>query len=100
MTFSDQIIAIIKRIPKGKVASYGQIAALVGNPRSARAVAWLLHSSSGKERLPWHRVVNARGRISLKPGRGYEEQRAMLEAEGVRFSGEGAVDLKSRQWRG
>ncbi len=97
---SFRIISIVRRIPRGRVASYGQIAALAGNSRSARAVAWLLHSSSGKAGLPWHRVVNARGRISLKIGRGYEEQMAMLEAEGVRFSGEGAVDLEIHQWRG
>lgn len=98
-TYSGRIISAIRRIPRGKVATYGQIAALAGNPRAARTVAWLLHSSSGTAGLPWHRVVNAQGRISLKPGRGYEEQRAMLEAEGVRFSGEGAVDLKIHHWR-
>ena len=84
MTFSSQIISLIKRIPRGKVASYGQIAALAGNPRGARAVIWLLHSSSSKEKLPWHRVINSQGTISLQPGQRYEEQRAMLESEGVK----------------
>jgi methylated-DNA-protein-cysteine methyltransferase-like protein len=100
MSFSSQTISLIKRIPKGRVASYGQIAALAGNPRGSRAVAWLLHSSSGRERLPWHRVINSRGTISLRPGQGYEEQRAMLEAEGIRFSPEGRVDLVRWQWGG
>ncbi len=100
MTFSSQIISLIKRIPRGKVASYGQIAALAGNPRGARAVIWLLHSSSGKEKLPWHRVINSRGTISLQPGQGYEEQRALLESEGVEFGLQGKIDLKRFQWPG
>ncbi len=98
MTFSAQIISIIKRIPKGKVATYGQIAALAGNPRGARAVIWLLHSSSGKEKLPWHRVINGKGQISLKPCQGYEEQRAMLESEGVEFDLYGRADLERYRW--
>jgi methylated-DNA-protein-cysteine methyltransferase-like protein len=99
MTFSAQIISVIKRIPSGRVASYGQIAALAGNPRAARAVIWLLHSSSGKEKLPWHRVINGRGMISLKPGNGYEEQRALLEREGVEFDLYGRIDLERYQWK-
>ena len=100
MNFSAQIISLIKRIPKGKVACYGQIAALAGNPRGARAVIWLLHSSSGKEKLPWHRVINSRGTISLPPGQGYEEQRALLESEGVEFGLQGKIDLKKYLWPG
>jgi methylated-DNA-protein-cysteine methyltransferase-like protein len=99
MTFSAQIISVIKRIPSGRVASYGQIAALAGNPRAARTVIWLLHSSSGKEKLPWHRVINGRGMISLKPGNGYEEQRALLEREGVEFDLYGRIDLERYQWK-
>ena len=98
MTLSSQIISLIKRIPRGKVATYGQIAALAGNPRGARAVIWILHSSSGKEKLPWHRVINGKGQISLKPGNGYEEQRAMLESEGVEFTLYGTIDLEKYQW--
>lgn len=100
MPFSSQIISIIKRIPRGKVATYGQIAALAGNPRGARAVIWLLHSSSGKEKLPWHRVINGRGTISLQPGQGYEEQRSMLESEGVEFGLQGKIDLARFRWPG
>ncbi|MDQ7798998.1 MAG: MGMT family protein [Candidatus Edwardsbacteria bacterium] len=99
MTFSSQIISVIKRIPCGKVATYGQIAALAGNPRGARAVIWLLHSSSGKEKLPWHRVINGQGMISLKPGQGCEEQRARLESEGVEFDLYGRVDLERHRWQ-
>lgn len=100
MTFSAQIISLIKRIPKGRVATYGQIAALAGNPKGARAVVWLLHSSSGREKLPWHRVINSRGTVSLQPGQGYEEQRTMLESEGVEFGLQGKIDLKRYQWPG
>ena len=99
MTVSTQIISIIKRIPRGKVATYGQIAALAGNPRGARAVIWILHSSSGKEKLPWHRVINGKGQISLKPGQGYEEQRVMLESEGVDFTLYETIDLGKYQWK-
>ncbi|HAD81635.1 MAG: DNA methyltransferase [Candidatus Edwardsbacteria bacterium RIFOXYD12_FULL_50_11] len=99
MTFSSNIISVIKRIPHGKVASYGQIAALAGNPRGARAVIWILHSSSGKEKLPWHRVINGKGQISLKPSQGYEEQRVMLESEGVEFSLAGTIDLDIYRWK-
>jgi methylated-DNA-protein-cysteine methyltransferase-like protein len=98
MTFASHIISIIKRIPRGRVATYGQIAALAGNPRGARAVIWLLHSSSGKEKLSWHRVINSKGMISLRPGNGYEEQRALLEREGVQFDLYGRIDLDIYLW--
>lgn len=95
----QQTIAVIRRIPKGKVASYGQVAVLAGNPRAARQVVRTLHASSKKENLPWHRVINSQGKISLRSGGGYELQRTMLEAEGVEFSASGRVDLKRFGWR-
>ena len=84
-SFHQRVVAIIKKIPKGKVATYGQIAALAGNPRAARQVVRILHSSSQKEQLPWHRVVNRQGRISLRPGSGYETQKELLKEEGIAF---------------
>jgi methylated-DNA-protein-cysteine methyltransferase related protein len=96
---SDRIKRVIRRIPRGKVASYGQVAALAGHPRAARAVVWILHSSSTRAKLPWHRVINSRGTISLRPGRGYEEQRALLMQEGVVFDRAGRVDLRRQGWR-
>ena len=96
---SVRIKQVIRRIPKGMVATYGQVAALAGHPRAARAVVWILHSSSVKAKLPWHRVINARGTISLRPGYGYEEQRALLLQEGVMFDREGRVDLKRFGWK-
>ena len=88
----------IRSIPYGKVASYRFIAALAGDVRQARQVAWILHSSSDKERLPWQRVISARGRISLPPGRGGREQKRQLEAEGVSVGRGGTVDLRKYGW--
>ena len=97
-TFHQRIIEAVKKIPRGKVATYGLIAAVAGNPRGARQVVRALHTSSEKEDLPWHRVVNREGRISLKPGRGYELQIALLEEEGVTFSRDDTIDLKRFLW--
>lgn len=96
--FTATVLRTIKRIPAGKVATYGQIALLAGNHRAARQVARLLHSSSAKHDLPWQRVVNGRGTISLRPGYGYEEQRDLLEDEGVEFGINDRIDLKRFLW--
>ena len=96
--FHQHVLRIIRSIPRGKVAAYGQIAALAGNARAARQVAWILHSSSEKEGLPWQRVINSRGRISLERGCGFEEQKKKLEAEGVKVGRLGAVDLNKYLW--
>ena len=95
---SERIVGLIRGIPRGRVATYGQIAALAGDPNGARRVARLLHSSSGTQGLPWHRVINSQGRISLPPGGGYELQLKLLEAEGVRFKA-GRVDFERFGWR-
>ena len=97
--FYQRVKYIIKRIPEGKLATYGQIAALAGNHRAARQVAWILHSSSEKENLPWHRVVNSQGEISLKPHHGYEVQKALLGKECVDFDGNGHIDLDDYLWK-
>lgn len=89
---------IIKAIPHGKVVTYGLIAAHAGNHRGARQVARLLHSSSQKENLPWHRVVNRNGMISLKPFQGYETQKQLLENEGIIFSNKDAINFDSFLW--
>ena len=90
----DKIRRTIQKIPKGKVATYGQIATLAGFPGSARQVVWALHGSHG---LPWHRVIGANGKILLT-GNSALEQRMRLEMEGVRFNGP-RVDIKSFQWK-
>jgi len=96
--FSKEVIRIIKSIPRGRVATYGQIAALAGNPRAARQVVRILHSSSGRENLPWHRVINGKGTISLPPGEGYEIQRSLLESEGIVFNASDWIDLDLYLW--
>jgi len=98
-SFFERVVNVIKSIPKGNVATYGQIAGYAGSSRAARQVAYILHSSSEKHDLPWHRVVNSKGGISLKPGHGYELQKRRLEAEGVVFKEDGSVDLKRFLWK-
>ena len=97
-TFTRQIIDVIRAIPEGCVTSYGRVATLAGNPRGARQVSRILHSMSEKHELPWHRVVNASGKISLPRGRGFELQKALLESEGIFASPSGNVDLDIYLW--
>lgn len=96
--FTQDVIKIIKNIPVGKVLTYGKIAKLAGNPRAARQVSWLLHSSSNKYNLPWHRVINSQGRIVLKSEDGKDFQKILLEKEGIKFVDENRVDLKKYLW--
>lgn len=96
--FTDRVIQTVRDIPAGKVATYGQIARLAGSPRAARQVARILHACSAKEGLPWHRVVNREGRIALKPFQGFEEQRRLLEREGIRLDSSGTIDLRRFLW--
>jgi methylated-DNA-protein-cysteine methyltransferase-like protein len=98
-TFTQRVVRAIKRVPKGKVATYGQIAALADSPRGARQVVRLLHTLSDKEKLPWHRIINKQGGISLKRGAGYELQKALLEREGVLFDRKDNIDLNRFLWK-
>ncbi|GGM25663.1 methylated-DNA--[protein]-cysteine S-methyltransferase [Paraliobacillus quinghaiensis] len=86
------MIDIVQKIPAGKVMTYGQIAREAGNPRAARQVARLLHSLSDKYKLPWHRVINSKGEISLS-GERLESQKGLLEQEGVQFSRSNKINL-------
>lgn len=97
--FTRRVKAILRQVPRGQVVTYGLVAALAGNHRAARQVTWILHASSERDRLPWHRVVNGRGRISLAPGQGYELQRSLLEAEGVELGLGDRIDLDRYLWR-
>ena len=98
MDFTSEAIRLIKAIPRGKVATYGQIACLTGHYPSVRRVVWILHTLSDKEKLPWHRVVNRKGKISLKPGAGYEKQKELLIKEGILFSDKDCIDLDRYLW--
>lgn len=96
--FSRAVISLIKTIPKGKVATYGLIATCVGNPRSARQVAWLLHSCTKTQQLPWHRVIKSGGQLAFPlHTEAYEHQKTLLEMEGIVIMN-GCVDLKQYLW--
>ncbi len=98
--FTKSAIRLIKRIPKGRVSTYGRIGLMAGHPNGARQVVRVLHSMSRKYDLPWHRVINASGCISLPKNGGYEAQKARLISEGVVFDEEDQVDLEKYLWRG
>ena len=96
--FTETVIRVIASIPEGMIFTYGGVAAAAGNPRGARVVVWVLNASSEREGLPWHRVINRRGTISLKPGYGFELQKQLLESEGVEVTNGGAVDMRKYLW--
>lgn len=98
--FSREIIKTIKKVPRGKVATYSQIARVVGNPQAIRRVVWILHACSQSHRLPWHRIVSAKGKISFPAGsRHFLKQRRLLLAEGVSVPETGEIDLDKYQWQ-
>lgn len=98
-TFEHNAIEVIKLIPSGRVATYGQIAQLAGFRNYARHVGRVLARVPNHLNLPWHRVINAQGAISHRgmPG-GIEQQRLLLEDEGVEFGLYGKIDLARFQW--
>lgn len=91
--FTERVIHFIRSIPAGKVMTYGQIAALAGNPRGARQVVRILHSMSQKCDLPWHRIINAKGEIAIKDDEGSFAQKDRLMSEGIVLTDAGKVDL-------
>jgi methylated-DNA-protein-cysteine methyltransferase-like protein len=95
------IYAVVSRIPRGRVATYGQVARLAGLPSHARLVGYALNALREGGRVPWQRVVNAKGLISLrKGGSGHDVlQKLMLKREGVRFDRRGVIDLVAFRWR-
>ena len=99
LSLHQRIIRVIKKVPRGRVASYGQIAGLAGAPGAARQVAWALSSSSRRENLPWWRIINQQGGISIPRGKGYERQKLALEEEGVEFGVADRVDLQRFGWK-
>ena len=98
-SFYDLVYDFVRQTPRGKVVTYGQVAVLLGAPAAARAVGYALHFLPERSDVPWWRVVNARGGISLK-GRGSaaDFQRHLLESEGVRFDREDRIDLGLFRW--
>ena len=99
--FFEQVYQLVQRIPPGRVATYGQIARLLGLPHAARTVGWALQALPDGRDVPWQRVINAHGTISAGLGdRGAAIQRALLEEEGLVFDHQGRVDLKAYGWAG
>ncbi len=96
--FSKRVIKLVKQIPRGKVATYGQIAKLAGKPQGSRGVGWLLHSCSKSHGLPWQRVVNSKGKIPApEDSLQYSVQMRLLQREGVDLM-QGRVDLAKFLW--
>ena len=95
-----RIYAVVRRIPKGRVATYGQIARLAGLAGQARQVGYALHALPERSVVPWHRVVNARGAISLRRFSGADQlQMLLLEEEGVTFDARRRLNLVKVGWR-
>jgi len=93
----ERVYRAVRLIPQAKVATYGQVARWLGWQHGARTVGWALRALPEGSDVPWHRVVNARGCISLADG---ERQQILLEAEGVAFSESGRIDLRVYGWAG
>jgi methylated-DNA-protein-cysteine methyltransferase-like protein len=97
--FYNKVYDVVKRIPRGKVTTYGKIAAMIGAPGSAKIVGWALHSNPDPGTIPCHRVVNRNGETSGSFAFGGPDvQKQLLESEGVIFSPEGNVDLGKCLW--
>jgi len=95
-----RIYEVVRQIPRGRVATYGQIADLAGLEGHARQVGYALHALPPGMKLPWHRVVNARGEVSRRSGGdSHELQRELLIAEGVKFDRRGRIDLVRYRWK-
>jgi methylated-DNA-protein-cysteine methyltransferase-like protein len=93
-----QVYALVRQVPAGRVVSYGQIAAALGDPRRARVVGWAMRACP--DDVPWHRVVNSRGGLSLGPAHGgVNLQRALLEDEGIEFDAGEHIDLRVYGWQ-
>jgi methylated-DNA-protein-cysteine methyltransferase-like protein len=97
----EAICAVIRRIPKGWVATYGQVATMAGMPRRARLVGRVLQRLDPGTKIPWHRVVNAKGEVSYSLSRNGGDilQRRLLEKEGLKFDAQNRLDLERCRWR-
>lgn len=99
--FTLKVMETIKSIPRGKVATYKQVAGLSGKPHGSRGVAWILNTCSEKYKLPWYRVINSQGKISFKPyTKNFRLQRTLLRTEGVDVDvKDGSVDMEKFQYK-
>ncbi len=99
LPFTEDVIEIISSIPQGKVATYGQIAKMAGSPKAARQVVRVLHSMTRKYDLPWHRVINSKGKIAIRDPESADLQRAKLVEDGVTVVNY-SIDLDVFGWDG
>ncbi|MDE0207335.1 MAG: MGMT family protein [Candidatus Tectomicrobia bacterium] len=98
--FYEQVYELVRQVPRGSVVTYGQVAAMLGSPRSARAVGYALRYLPRGTDVPWQRVINHKGEISPRfPAESPLIQRALLETEGVVFDADNRVDLKRYRWQ-
>lgn len=101
VSFHEAVWALVRRIPRGRATSYGALAAYLGSPRAARGVGYALSALPSDTDVPWWRVVNRLGEVSIKGAPGLPAlQRALLEGEGIRFDERGRVDFDRYGWRG
>ena len=99
MSFFESVYSIVRKIPKGKVATYGQIAALIGQPRKSKIVGWALHKNPYYGEVPCHRVVNRNGELSPSFAfGGQDNQKKLLEYEGIIFEKDGKINLSIFKW--
>ncbi len=100
MNFREQVIEAVNKVPKGKVVSYGQVAARCGSPRAARQVGWMLRTLGGNNRVPWWRVINNLGYISIKGNEVVTPlvQKNFLESEGVVVDDELKIDIEKYRY--
>lgn len=97
-SFNDKVLKIVRKIPRGKVLTYGQVAAMAGSPRAARIVGGILFRLGPESKVPWQRVINSQGGIStFRVGSG-ERQISLLKGEGVRLNRAQKINLKLYQW--
>jgi methylated-DNA-protein-cysteine methyltransferase-like protein len=105
--FYEQVYAVVRRVPRGKITTYGRVAEMLGRPRAARAVGYALNGLKDKkgqaeyDDVPWQRVINSQGRISIvNREHGAEQQADLLRLEGVRVSSDLRIDLNRYLWSG
>jgi methylated-DNA-protein-cysteine methyltransferase-like protein len=99
-SFTERVYRLVRQVPRGRVVSYGGIAALLGQPRAARGVGQALHALPDDTDVPWWRVVNRNGELSIRGVlHGAARQRQLLRAEGVRFDRGGRIDWRRFGWR-
>ena len=100
MDFTHRVWHVVRQCPRGKVVSYGGVAAILGTPRAARGVGQALQALPPDTKVPWWRVINRNAEISIRGGHGPILQRKLLEKEGVKFNRSGRTDWKKYGWDG